>query len=318
MRHVSFDPESLPVDLKAEWDDLQERASAGTDAIIEKWESHRKVTGDDFNSTIWGDVKQFLMKHVFHNKCAYCETNLAEARQDADAEHFRPKSGVNFKEKPEAGNRTYTKATVSDVSQNPAEDIVHPGYFWLAYNWKNLLPACRHCNSKDGKKSQFPVAENKHAFLVRMTDAEVAALISRSQKSKKWPGIHYLDFDDLDQIEVRYLLHPYWDEEPEKHIGFDEFGQIYVKEIDGKPSPLGEHSVSVYDLWNANLNAARQKEQERVGGDFKIATAFYKKFRGLSFDAAEEQAWKEDKLVEVTSGQTEYSQAVLDYINLQR
>jgi len=316
MIHVPFDPETLPAKLKAEWKLLQDRAKIATDAIIEKWEAGRNITSDDFDTTVWRDIKQFLMDHVFHKKCAYCETNLAEARQDADAEHFRPKGGVNFKKKPEPGNRKYTRAIVADVSQKPAEEIAHPGYFWLAYNWKNLLPACRYCNSKDGKKNQFPVAQEKYAFLVPMTKDEAAKLTGLVRESKRWPGNYYLDFDDLDRFEERYLLHPYWEENPEKHIGFDEFGRIYVKEIDGKPSPLGKHSISAYDLWNTDLDKARQKEQERVNNLFDSSFVYWNNVKGLSIADSREKTWKEEKIVEVKKGETAYSRAALDRLKL--
>jgi len=316
MRHVNFDPESLPAKLKTEWDALQVRASDATDTIIDKWEASRKLTSKDFDSTVWRDIKKFLMDNVFHDKCAYCETNLDEARQDADAEHFRPKLAVNYKKKPEQGNRSYTKAKVTDVSQAPPEVIDHPGYFWLAYNWKNLLPACRFCNSKDGKKNQFPVAQDKFVFLVRMTDAEAAKLRCPSHESKKWPGIRYLDFEDLDEREERYLLHPYWDNDPAKHIGFDERGQIFTRMVNGKKSPAGKHSVSAYDLWSSGLNIARQKEQERVNSVFQAAATYFKMAQGKSIADAKKAAWKEKKIVEVKSGETAYSLAALDYLDL--
>lgn len=316
MIHINFDPQTLPANLKVDWDALQVRAIKATDNIIEKWERDRHLTSNDFDSTVWRDIKQFLMDNVFHHKCAYCETSLTEARQDADAEHFRPKLAVNYKEKPEQSNRKYIPAKVVDVSQNPPEEIDHPGYFWLAYNWKNLLPACRYCNSKDGKKNQFPVAQSKFVFLVRMTDTEAANLISPPRESKKWPGIRYLDFDDIDKLEERYLLHPYWDVNPSKHIGFDEYGKVFAREVNGQESPVGVNSISTYDLWNAGLDTARQKEQERVNSIFRTAIAYFKTLKGKSFAEAKQDAWHEDKIVQVKSGETAYSRAALDYLDL--
>lgn len=57
---------------------------------------------------------------LFHGKCAYCET-FYPAVAPVDVEHYRPKGGVG-------------------------EDAVHPGYWWLAMDWENLLPSCIHCN----------------------------------------------------------------------------------------------------------------------------------------------------------------------------
>jgi hypothetical protein len=59
---------------------------------------------------------------VFKEKCAYCETKYAAA-DVRNIEHFRPKGGV---------------------SESPA----HPGYWWLASDWSNLLPSCPACNQR--------------------------------------------------------------------------------------------------------------------------------------------------------------------------
>ena len=66
-------------------------------------------------------VRQALEK-LFHDKCAYCE-GKSIGQADWDVEHFRPKGSV-------------------------AERDDHPGYYWLAYEWENLYPSCKHCNQK--------------------------------------------------------------------------------------------------------------------------------------------------------------------------
>jgi uncharacterized protein (TIGR02646 family) len=82
----------------------------------------------------YGNLREFKFKaykksevgrrlnQLFHGKCAYCETFYA-ASSPMDVEHFRPKKAV---------------------SENPA----HPGYWWLAMRWDNLLPSCIDCNRK--------------------------------------------------------------------------------------------------------------------------------------------------------------------------
>lgn len=77
----------------------------------------------DFNAYRDDSVKSVLIK-MFHGKCAYCEW-LAVAGSDGDVEHYRPKKGVSDAEK--AG-------------------VDHPGYWWLAMKWENLLLSCQHCN----------------------------------------------------------------------------------------------------------------------------------------------------------------------------
>ena len=75
-----------------------------------------------FNSSLWlDDVRSTLYDH--HNKkCCYCERKR-DLKREPDIEHFRPKAKVT-------------------------EDAEHPGYWWLAYDWKNLFFSCRTCNQE--------------------------------------------------------------------------------------------------------------------------------------------------------------------------
>lgn len=61
------------------------------------------------------------LDRLSHEKCAYCES-IYRAVTTGDVEHFRPKGGV--------------------TGSNPP----HPGYWWLAATWTNLLPSCEFCN----------------------------------------------------------------------------------------------------------------------------------------------------------------------------
>ncbi|AKF48768.1 hypothetical protein ACQJ22_12055 [Pseudomonas fragariae (ex Marin et al. 2024)] len=89
---------------------------------------------------------------LFHNKCAYCEGKISSTGP-IDIEHFRPKGRIEGESE-------------------------HPGYWWLANEWTNLLASCIDCNrgryqtvlnSEDGllltqgerlcgKHDHFPVA----------------------------------------------------------------------------------------------------------------------------------------------------------------
>ena len=85
----------------------------------------------------------------FSGKCAYCEVYL-ENFQHGDMEHYRPKAAVTDE---------YDNPILIDDGKGGAKP--HPGYHWLAYDWKNLLPACIACNQpngdKHGKRNRFPV-----------------------------------------------------------------------------------------------------------------------------------------------------------------
>jgi hypothetical protein len=66
----------------------------------------------------------------YYGKCAYCERFYK-----LDVEHFRPKGEVRDE------NNVLLRAT---------------GYYWLGYEWSNLLPSCISCNREGGKNSKFP------------------------------------------------------------------------------------------------------------------------------------------------------------------
>ena len=136
MIHVEFDPTTLDGEKKKWWDRWQERAGKAIRKAIEDADAGREI---DFNSDIWGELKDWLLEHFFNGKCAYCETFIGP-RFFGDAEHYRPKGRV-----------TVRRAAV-EIKGRP-----HPGYYWLAYHWKNLVPACQYCNTV-GKGTEFPIA----------------------------------------------------------------------------------------------------------------------------------------------------------------
>lgn len=99
-------------------------AAADSPAATEraKAQVHFRDTPDeefDFKAYKSSDVAHAL-NELFHGKCAYCESSI-RAVQPTDIEHFRPKGRV-------------------------ADCPGHPGYWWLAANWANLLASCIDCN----------------------------------------------------------------------------------------------------------------------------------------------------------------------------
>lgn len=128
---------------------------------------------------LWSDrkVKKFLHRSQ-HGKCCYCERRRDE-RRESDVEHFRPKAEV-------------------DGAEN------HPGYWWLAYSWENLLIACKTCN-QEYKKSKFPL---KHC--------SERACGEKSDLAKEEP----------------ILINPL-EEDPEEFIEYD-LSAKYMAKADGK------------------------------------------------------------------------------------
>jgi hypothetical protein len=115
----------------------------------------------------------------FYGKCAYCEAPIRDY-QHGDVEHFRPKAGITDQD----GRRVYLLDGNGEIQIDAAgEPVEHPGYYWLAYEWTNLLPSCIKCNQDDvrqgrriGKHARFPV-EGRHAQKPEELTAEKPVLI---------------------------------------------------------------------------------------------------------------------------------------------
>lgn len=129
------------------------------------------------------DVKKALSE-LFKNKCAYCESEFSSVTS-MHVEHYRPKQRI-------------------------AGEPEHPGYWWLASTWENLLPACPMCNSGEyqevhrltdeeeytqpfngrahrlGKLDHFPI-KGARAMQASQVSAEVPLLIDPSATD---PALH--------------------------------------------------------------------------------------------------------------------------------
>ena len=101
---------------------------------------NRRAAAINNRRQIWTDLKPCLEK-LAHKKCWYCESK--QIRSDKDIDHFRPKNRVDEKD-----------------SKN------HPGYWWLAFDWRNFRYSCTYCNrprtdstsgTTGGKGSRFPL-----------------------------------------------------------------------------------------------------------------------------------------------------------------
>jgi hypothetical protein len=119
---------------------LLTRAGIAKQVLITAFGKHEKLTID---KSIYDAYKDYLLK-LFNGKCAYCEEKIA-ANQPGDVEHYRPKNRVTDEQsKP-------VRVTYPDIGE-----CDHMGYFWLAYDWDNLLPSCAECNRYRNPKNQSP------------------------------------------------------------------------------------------------------------------------------------------------------------------
>src|SRR6266511_3690577 len=109
---------------------------AAYDASPADYHSGKKTLSID--SKIYGakSVKNALLR-AQHNKCCYCESKFRHTSYGA-VEHYRPKGSVK---------------------QAPGLKEEYPGYYWLAYDWNNLLVSCERCNTSH-KGNLFPLMDN--------------------------------------------------------------------------------------------------------------------------------------------------------------
>jgi uncharacterized protein (TIGR02646 family) len=153
---------------------------------------------------LWIEASKKRSKTKNNPKCAFCETNThAEAHKDV--EHYR------FK--------TY--------------------YYWLAYEWTNLLLACQICN-RDFKKIQFPLENETNRQTTH--PLSITSTLERSE-------CHILS--DRFVAETSLLLHPAIDN-PNEHLRFLANGS--VEGLTRK----GQVSIEVYGLKRENLRKARE------------------------------------------------------------
>lgn len=302
MVRVFFDPTTLQEPLKTEWADWLLKAEAATRRAIEAWEDWRaRGSPEKFKCSleerVWGELKEWLIKNVFHDKCAYCETR--EVRSPYHAEHFRPKGRVSVYSE---GAKKFSRAVIQDEEGGEME---HPGYFWLAYQWANLLPSCNYCNSALGKKDQFPVAKT-YVGVKRLTASEAAQLRRKEIQSFRRQEVYYLQPEDLNELEEPLLLNPYLDD-PTDHIIFGDCGVIAPRE----GSEKGRTSIIVYNLDAEKLRIARQEAQDKALKTYSSEFA-----RGENKALTQRIIEAKDAIRSYINGEKPYSAAVLDYLRL--
>jgi uncharacterized protein (TIGR02646 family) len=192
------------VDAKAKWEYIAKTGDkkAINDAI---YKGEKTVKGEKQYT-----VRETL-KEIYHNKCAYCEI----IDHKPEVEHYRPKKSVK-------------------------EDKSHLGYYWLCYEWTNLIPSCHYCNTDGGKGTQFPIM----GIRVTTPDFENGILDKEKCKAENSPLID----------EQPYLFHPEIDK-PETAFEFKKNGAIRGIDHLGR----GRQTVKICNLNRENLIYRRQK-----------------------------------------------------------
>ena len=182
------------------------------------------------------EIKDALAE-LFHGKCAYCETPYA-ATQPVDVEHFRPKAGVD-------------------------EDKKHPGYYWLAASWDNLLPSCIDCNRVRNQRL-FP-GQGEPPREIKLGKGNRFPLEKKSQRA--------VGPDDT-TLEQPLLLDPCRDD-PASALEFTDDGIVHP----GDSSSMEERarmSIEVYGLNRTGLVLNRLEVLRLIQGRMYSITCLVK------------------------------------------
>ncbi len=195
---------------------LRRRGIPATRKLCEQIDADPKAhTTFRFNAGIYGhrSVKDAL-REAQHDKCAFCESKVTHI-SPGDVEHYRPKAGYR---------------------QAPEDPLAQPGYYWLAYEWSNLLFCCQLCNQQF-KGNHFPLADPAHRARSDRDD------ISREEPLLINPAID----DPADFLEFRENIIHAIDEDPRGKATIEILGLNRVK--------MAERRLDVLDKLKALLKA---------------------------------------------------------------
>ncbi|QGJ79194.1 hypothetical protein CN204_31890 [Sinorhizobium meliloti] len=180
------------------------------------------------------DTVRDALQNLFHNKCAYCESKIAGS-QDTDIEHYRPKGRV-------------TDALKSGVA--------HPGYWWLAMEWTNLVLACTHCNQRRKQLIYKPGMSEEEivAVIEANRTVTVGKLDAFPTANASWVTAHTEDV----ATEQPLLIDP-TKVDPEQHLDWVVDENLSTVRARGG-SEVGQTSIDIYALNRRRLTEDRMSK----------------------------------------------------------
>jgi hypothetical protein len=222
------------------WDKWIEEATAATEALVTGGEPYK------FKDALYKKMRQVIFD-AFHGKCAYCEAKFI-LTETGDVEHFRPKGAV-------------TDEFDKPVPRSKRDPNPHPGYYWLAYHWENLLPSCSKCNrptrTRDGRRvgkgTRFPVLPN--------TRFRQGRALQRPQEKKERPVF-------IHPSKENPLAHFVFDPQLGVLAGRTKRGKLCVELLDLNREGLPEERKDIYISTVSNLARAVSAWRERNLAEF--------------------------------------------------
>lgn len=199
MIHIQRPPE--PEQWDGSWrEELRKRATS----FFAVPEGSRRQERFDWQGMPHKAILRPVLAEIFSNKCAYCESAMPASF--GGLELHRPRQN----------------AIGTDGEASPDH------YWWLAWDWRNVLLACTNCVS--GKGSRFPVSGR------------------RAEPESGWGAL---------AAELPLLLDPTVDR-PEEHLRFDLMGSTEV-------APLSERGAATIELLQLNRRSLVYQRQVAVG-----------------------------------------------------
>ena len=177
MRRIDVQEPDTP-----EWRDWRADCESVTNLLLESVDQGNRPVFErgTYRPRNIRDGYYFPEQAPFYAKCVYCERYIHHYRE-GDVEHFRPKGGVTDEENRPIFLQDAHGQPILDENGDP---MPHPGYYWLAYDWPNLVPSCTVCNqlTRDGdvligKGNRFPV-NGSHAQTCQEIVGEKPMLIN--------------------------------------------------------------------------------------------------------------------------------------------
>lgn len=189
-----------------------------------------------FNFSIYrnNDVKESLCI-IFNDKCAYCETKVS-AGQSGDVEHFRPKAGVN-------------------------ECPSHPGYWWLAGAWSNLLLSCELCNRQRRHRSYIINEEGEGSYKLK-----AETVMGKESCFPTRNAVYAQGEQDNIAVEDPLLINPV-QRDPTNHLRWVFFDQLSILTAETRQSnddSYGRTSIQVFGLNRQKLVEDRSSVMLRM------------------------------------------------------
>ncbi len=199
MVHVEKDFKNPPAALSdSKWDGLKNDVLANP--------RHKA------QSKCYRDTTLEALVKLYSNKCACCERSRGTELQ---VDHYRPKK----------------------ARKKGKKEQQHSGYYWLTYEWANLIPLCSSCNQS--KSNYFPVNGNERVVSHKYHDNS----LNKNAFDVNW----------LRQQEKPLFINPELEQHPAKHFKYLPNGEVH-----GRTSE-GQVTIEFYKLNNRNKKRERRK-----------------------------------------------------------